>query len=454
MRHDMIVIGESAAAYTAALDAKQLGLDALLVLPPMARQDPDRLSPKLRSALTCRMLTSSPLSADLSPLAPEVAQDVLRRVDDGVVAHLESLRLELERSQVRRIHGHARLRGPVQVEIGSELHGAPAVLVAEGTRSRRPNSFEFDDQVIFDPDSIVHRSELAKSVAIVGANDDGCELACFFAKLGASVLLIDRRASMMRGIDRDLLRILHAQMQEAGVDVILEEEIQGVRVNHHPHEPHAEFRLSSGRVEKCECVAVCAGRVPDSRHLDLRDVELDRDRTGFLVTDEVGRTSQPGIYAIGQVSGLPPDLGTQIHRARVAVLHAAGEQADPDERAPAFLYTIPEIASVGLTEEACERLEVPCVVGVCSYPPRVGCGAGRAGAGLFKLVAESESGRLLGVHVVGSCAGDSLQLGLEYVRRGAALRDVMGGLFNTPGPAEAYRLAASDALARLTNPRT
>lgn len=453
VEHDLIVIGESMAAYTAAIDARQLGLDVLFVLPPISRQDPDRLSPKLRSALTGRILTSSSLSNDLSPLAPDVAQDVRRRVDDDVNAHLDSLRLDLEKFDVHPIYGRAHVRGPRQVEVESELHNASAVLVSESTRSRRPKSFRFDDHVICDWDSAVNRSELPRSVAIVGANHEGCELACFFAKLGAEVVLIDRRASMMRGVDRDLLRVLHAQMQAAGVGVILQEEIEGIRVNDHPEEPHAVLTLSSGRIEKCECVVVCAGRIPSAWHVDLRDIDLARDWNGFLVTDEVGCTSCPGLYAIGEVSGVSPDLGTQVHRARVSVLDVAGEPAELDERAPVFLYTIPEIASVGLTEEACRRLDVPCVAGVSIYPARVRRGAEGAAGGFLKLVAELESERLLGVHIIGTCAGDSLQLGLEYVRRGASVRDVVGALFNTPGPAEAYRLAACDALARLATTR-
>jgi pyruvate/2-oxoglutarate dehydrogenase complex dihydrolipoamide dehydrogenase (E3) component len=452
VRHDAIVLGESAATYAAALQAKQRGLDVLLVLPPRSAWTPERLSPKLRSALACRVLADSPLAADLRALPSDGGRAVVQRVEDALAGRLESLQAEIAQAGVRCIYGNARLCSPSEVEIEGERYAAAHLFVSESTRPRRPRPFDFDAQVVCDPDAAVKAPSVPRSMAIVGAADDGCELASLFGSLGTSVLLIDRRARMMRGIDRDLLRVLHAQLQNRGVDIILEEEIDEIRVDHHPSEPHAEMRLSSGRVEKCDRLVVCAGRMPLSEPVDLRSLELDRDGRGFLVTDEFGRTSQPRLYALGEVSGLATDPGTQIQRARVAVLHAAGDEVVPDERSPAFLYTMPEIATVGLTDEACERLELPCISGVSAYPLWAGGKPARDEGGLLKLVAEREGGRLLGVHVVGYCAGDSLQVGLEYLRRGAALSDVANDIFNTPGPAEAYRTAACDALLHMQRP--
>ncbi len=451
MRHDLIVIGDGPAAHTAALEAKRLGADVLLILPPESEPGFNQDFSMLRRSLACRILTNGtggPRAARSQRQIRLAACDALRRIESTVAEHVEGLRLDLEESKVRQLRKPFRFREPLVLEIGSELRSAGAVILSEPSRPRRPEFFPFDDRTICDDDSIFERSELPRSVAVIGANEEGCELASVYAALGASVVLIDRRGQLMRGIDRDLLQILHPSMHDAGIDIVLNEEITGVEVFPDQREPYARLTLSSGRIEECECVAVCAGRVREQALPGVEEIELGRDASGFLITDEFCLTSQPGIYGIGDVSGLSRNQALQNHLARVAVLHAAGLDPELEDQAPHFVHSIPELATVGLSAEACDRLDVQHVVGVTAYPPKGGWGTGSEG-GLLKLVAHADTGRLIGVHVVGICAGDTLQLGFEYLRREATVNHLAGAILNSPGPAEAYRLAARDALSQM-----
>ncbi len=405
----------------------------------------------VRRALACRILTNGTAGLRRRPSKKQIrlaACDALRRIQGAFVEHVESLRRNLEESKVRQLTGSVRFRDPYTIEIGSELHSAGAVILSEPNRPRRPRRFRFDDRAICDDSSIFDRDAPPRSLVVIGADETGCELASVFAALGASVVLIDRRKQLMRGIDRDLLRILRPSMHDAGIEIVLDEEISGIEVVADPDEPYARLKLGSGRIEKCECVAVCAGRVRDTSFTSMDGVELGRDSRGFLLTDEVGRTSLPGIYGIGDVSGLSRNQAVQNHLSRVAVLHAAGFEPELEDQAPHFIHSIPELATVGLSDEACDRLDIEHVVGMTAYPPNCGWGAGSEG-GLLKLVAQADSGRVIGVHVIGFCAGDTLQLGFEYVRLGVSVGYLAGAILNSPGPAEAYRLAARDALSRM-----
>ncbi len=445
-QHDLIVIGDDTAAHAAALEGARLGLDVLLVQPLGSDAEQVELAPTLRPSLACRIL------ANLSDTRPfqtgserrAIALDALRLIEGCALAYVESWRSELRRSQVACLRSPVRFREPGELELSCGARSAAAIVISEAARPRRPGFFPFDDRVVWDCRSIFRSGVLPRSLAVVGADEDGCQIACVFAALGASVVLIDRRVHLMRGIDRDVLRIVHARMQEAGIDIVLGEELEEVRVVEHRREPHAVLDLGSGRREHCDGVVVCAGSIPDVESAAVGSIDVDRDPRGFLLTDEHGRMSQPGMWAVGAISGLPPNLATQIHRARVAVFDAAGLAPQLEDQAPQFIHTIPEIASMGLTDEACSRLGISHLVGTAIYPPRTG-----GGEGLLKLVAESGSGRLLGIHVVGPAAGDTLQIGLEYLRRDAPLDYVAGAILNTPGPAEAYRSAAHDALARM-----
>jgi len=262
------------------------------------------------------------------------------------------------------------------------------------------------------------------------------------------VALVDRRTRLLRSVDRDVLRTLHARLQEAGVDVVLGEEIVTVEISPHPREPHAALHLASGRVDRCDRLVVCAGRLPNIEDLRLDCAGVETDSSGLIVTDEFGATSAPGVYAIGEVSTAGADLGTELYQARVAVDHALGREVLLAEHVPRTFYTLPEIATVGLTDEACERLGVECVSGSSAYPP---LGAGPAGVepGLLKLVVAVEGRTVLGIHVVGVRAGETLHLGIEFLRRGATIDELASVPYASPGPSEAYRAAAVDAIEHL-----
>jgi len=456
-RHDMIVVGSGPGACTAAVEAAGLGCNVLLVEPERPYHAP--IPPRLRQALAARLagdLRGAGPPADGIP-RPACWEELSLRAEQEARRYLESIRRRLERSKVQVERGAVRFAAPDAVQLGpSAVRRAPLVVVATGARPRRPSFFPFDDRVVCDVASAFRADVPLRSATVVGASTEGCEIASLLAALDVPVALLDRRTRLLRAMDRDVLRTFHARLQDAGVDVVLGEEIVEVAIAPHPREPHAALHLASGRVDRCDRLVVCAGRLPNVEELRLDCAGVETDPSGRIVTDEFGSTSAPGVYAIGEVSTAGADLGTELYQARVAVDHALGREPLLAEHLPRTLYTIPEMATVGLTDEACDRLGVPQASGSSPYPPvgsdlgsPVGSDLGSEEPGLLKLVVDAEGRGVLGIHIVGSRAGETLQLGVELMRRGARVDELASLLYASPGPAEAYRAAAVDAIQQL-----
>lgn len=456
VKHDLIVIGDGPAAWFAAGEGLRLGLDVLLIRPEIpgsgAGNTVHAIPPRLRQAFASRIVATSQaygLVDRTDGWKKHSWKRVLRWTEQSVRAYMDSLQQRSLARGLRTKTGTPWLDGPHAVRFGSTgTVSATNVLIATGTRPRRPRRFAFDDVVICDPVSCFYTVRRLRAVTVIGADDEGCELASLFATVGAAVTLVDRRNRLMRAVDRDVLDILHHQLQQGGVDVVLGEEIGPVVRESDRGEPHALVELESGRVEPCDRVVVCAGRAPNVDRLGLEEVGVARDFHGFLTVNEFGQTSQAGILAAGDVTGVDGELGIHLAQARVVVHAAAGLDPPWQEHVPRSIHTIPEVASVGLTEEACAHLGLSPLVGRAPFSPVVLGMEGRRAPGLLKLVADGPQGRLVGVHLIGLHATDVLPLGIGLLREGATMKQIATMAFNAPGLCEVYGAAAWDGLLR------
>jgi NAD(P) transhydrogenase len=457
MRHDAIVIGAGPAGSSAALEAARLGLAVLLVdAAPLADAGaiaetalpPALLREWVLTRLAARRFAEAPGAHDA--VRPEL-HALLARQRARVAFHFEEHARRLLAAGVRFAQGCAALRGPGEVELsGGRVERAAIIVIATGSEPRRPARFPFDQRLVCDSDSILReRAHAPRSLVIVGAEVEGCEFACLFAALGTNVTLVERRRRLLRCADPEILAVLHRALQELGVVVALEEEIEELVVAAHAGEPHARLRLSSGRSEVCDALLVLAGRTPRIESLGLGAAGIELDARGFVAVDENFQTSREGVYAVGDVVGPPMRASLGVHQARVAVLHAAGREAAQPSEVPLAVHTIPEIAVVGLIEEALRRLDVPYRVGTARFSELLRSRISGDTPGLLKLAFAAQDRRLLGVQIIASGAAELVHLGAAWLQAGGTADDLAGLVFDQPSLSEAYRLAALDALARL-----
>ena len=452
--HAVIVIGAGAAGCAAALEASRLGLDVLLIDSAPIAGAGALAKGTIPAAILREIIVQTLAGRRLRQRGDATAP---LRLDSGELAaarkrvlrgHLSEMSRRLASEGVRFERGHAALRSSSEVVIeGRVAHRARVVVIAAGTRPRRPASFPFDGRVVCDDESILRLERLPRNLVIVGAEVVGCEFACLFAALGVHVTLMERRRRLLRCADREILELLHQSMQQLGIVVALEEEIEGLGIER-GGEPHAVVGLASGRVEKCDRLLVLAGREPEVATLDLERAGVRTDAHGFIQVDENFQTSQPGVYAVGDVVGYPFRAGTGMHQARIAMLHAAG--GDPPQLAepPIAIHTFPEISIAGLIEEAARRLDVPYGVGIARFRDTLRGRIRADTSGLLKLLFRRDDRRLLGVQTIGDGAAELVHLGAAWLESGATLDQIANSVFNCPSLAEAYRVAALDGLGR------
>jgi NAD(P) transhydrogenase len=386
-------------------------------------------------------------------LLPSLALErLLTRTAEVIATRTQSVRANLDRQEVQLLRGQARL-GPdrsviVRSEDGSEraLH-AGVILIATGSRPLRPPEIPFDDPDVHDSETIIGLDRIPRTMVVIGGGPVGCEYASVFTALGVEVTLLDRADRVLPFMDTEISQVLARAFTGMGMRLALGSGVGTVaRVG-----GELQVMLADGQRVRPEKVLFAAGRVGTTEGLGLQEAGVKTDARGRIVVDETYRTTVEGIYAAGDVIGPPALASVSMEQGRVAATHAFGidfkQTLDP---LPVHgVYSIPEVAMVGMTEQAARGAGIDCEVGRgwFEHSPR----AQIAGSteGLIKLVFRRDDHRLLGVHIVGEIAGELIHQGQGAIGSGEPIDTFIDRTFNIPTFSETYKYAAYDGLQRL-----
>jgi NAD(P) transhydrogenase len=367
-----------------------------------------------------------------------------------VVAH-EWKRIDenLRRHNIDRYQGSARFVSPTQIAItnslGEEVIEGRIVLIATGSSPVRPANVPFDGATVLDSDNMLTIDRIPESLAVVGAGVIGSEYASMFAALGVEVHLIDGRTSLLPHIDRELVRILLGELQNRlevtlhlGCDVETIERVDG----------RVSLCMKDGTCFVVDKVLYAAGRSSNVEGLNLDGISVKTGNRGLIAVDENYCTSVPNIYAAGDVIGFPALASTSMEQARVAMVHAFDLKYKTRVAAilPYAIYTIPELATVGMSEDECRQNGRPFEVGRAYYRHNARGQIIGDAKGLIKLVFDPASLALLGVHIIGENASELLHVGMVVMQFGGTINAFIDSVFNFPTLSEAYKYAAYDGL--------
>ncbi len=459
MRFDLLVIGAGPAGWSAALQGAKLGLrvgviEKGLMLGGACVRTGTLPSKALRH--TVLELVNSRRAAQLgvhaTHMRPLAIQDLRGPRDTLIAHHQQTIRSFFDRNKIEVLTGSASFVDEHRLRVahrdGEEIVDAEHIVIATGSRPRRPKEMQIDDHVIVDSDSLLQLDTIPRSLAVLGSGVIGCEYATIFAALGTRITIVDRREKLLRFLDHDILDTFCHSMRSKGISVMQSEEISGVRIEEHKRIREGVVSLASGRTVRAERVLVAAGRESNTSSLDLDRIGIPVDGTGLIKVDESYRTAVDNIYAIGDVIGFPALASTSMHQGRLAVLHAAGERLPPPAELPMAIFTIPELSSVGLTEEQCREQGLPYEIGIArtSETPR---GQIVRDEGLVKLIFRRDTKAILGVHMIGVAASEQIHVGMMLLHMQGTLDHVLSAVFNYPTMSEVYRIAALDGLNRL-----
>jgi NAD(P) transhydrogenase len=386
-------------------------------------------------------------------LDPEATVAQLRaRTAQVIETMTDAVRRNLERHAVELVHGSARLGSDRTVHVTTDdrterVLESDVVLIATGSRPFRPPSIPFDDPDVHDSETVLGIDRPFASLVVVGGGAVGCEYASIFTALGVEVTLVDSGERILSIFDAEISQLLADVFSGVGMRLVLGagraavgRDAEGLRC-----------MLGSGEVIRPEKVLFASGRLGNTEDLGLEEAGVEVDDRNRIVVDETFRTTAESIYAAGDVVGPPALASVSMEQGRVAACYALGipfkETVDP--RPPFGVYSVPEAAMVGLTEEDAAARGIEYEVGRGWFAGNTRATIAGAEDGLVKLVFRRDDRKLLGVHVLGDHAAELVHQGQAVLHYGGTIDYFIHSTFNAPTESEAYKYAAYDGLQRL-----
>ncbi|MBM3568980.1 MAG: Si-specific NAD(P)(+) transhydrogenase [Alphaproteobacteria bacterium] len=381
-------------------------------------------------------------------------QDLLFRTQQVIHGELDVTRHQLQRNRVELITADASFVDPHTIRLtavdgrGHRDVSAGKVVIATGTAATRDRHIPFDGQRVFISDDVLGLKQLPRTLVVIGAGVIGAEYATIFAALGVRVTLIDKRDRLLSFVDAEIIDSLVYQMRQNRLTLRLGEEVAGI-------EPEAEqdrvtVKLKSGKQIVAEKALYSIGRTGATASLNLAAAGVPGDDRGRLKVNGGYQTEAPHIYACGDVIGFPALASTSMEQGRLAACHAFGvETKSVPELFPYGIYTIPEISTVGRTEEELTDQGVPYEVGKARYKEIARGQIMGDSTGFLKIVFHLETRKLLGVHIIGEGASELIHIGQAVMALGGKIDYFVDTVFNYPTFAECYKTAAFDGINRL-----
>lgn len=380
------------------------------------------------------------------------AKDLMARLHMTLDHEVDVLEHQFTRNGVERMHGLASFQDTHTVEVRLDngdvrLAEAEKILIAVGTRPYHPPEVPFNGRTILDSDNILEIPALPRSLTVVGGGVIGVEYATIFSALDVAVTLVESRDSLLDFIDHELVDDFVHQLRDRGVAIRLGSKVVSIAFD--AEKPVT--LLENGRQVRSEMLLYTAGRVGATDVLRLENCGLTADQRGRLAVDPVTfQTSVPHIYAAGDTIGFPSLASTSMEQGRVAACHAFGVQMPPaPEFFPYGIYAVPEISTVGMSEEEVRRRGIPYECGVARFRETSRGHIMGLSTGMMKLIFSLRTRRLLGAHIVGEGATELVHIGQAVLNLKGTLDYFIENTFNYPTLAEAYKIAALDAWNRM-----
>ena len=455
--YDVVVIGSGPSGQKAAIQGAKLGQRVLVI-----EQDvrvggacvhygtiPSKTLRESASELSRLRRSADLLATELRP-GTEVAS-LMTRLDQVVGAHVGYIGRQMDRNGVELLHGRARFVDARTLAVsrfrGGEVRfSADVIVIATGSRPRNPPEIAIDHENILDSDSILSMLYLPASLTVLGGGVIASEYASIFAALGVKVTMIDKADRPLKFMDAELTAKFVEAFGHAGGTYLGEQTIAGARFD---GVTQVVTTLASGAVVTSDKMLVALGRAANLDGLDLAAAGLAATPRGLLQVDEHCRTAAPGIYAVGDVIGPPSLAATAMEQGRRAVCHALGlPPGQTSDLIPIGIYTIPEMASIGLGEDEATRRFGGCVAGRARFDEVARGQISGITDGLLKLIADPSGHKVLGVHIVGEGATELVHVGQMAMLGALPVDGFVENIFNFPTLAEAYRVAALDIARR------
>lgn len=449
--YDVIIIGSGPGGYVSAIRCAQLGLKTACV------EGRDTLGgtclnvgciPSKALLHATEMLHEAEhnfAEMGLKGKSPSVDWDQMLAYKDKTIGqNTGGIEFLFKKNKIDWLKGWGSIPEAGKVKVGEEVHEAKHIIVATGSEPSPLKGVEVDEETVVTSTGALKLNKIPKSLVIIGAGVIGLELGSVYARLGAEVTVIEFLDTITPGQDAEIARQFQKILTKQGLKFILGAAVQGVAVKGKKATVSYKMRKDDSVAElTSDCVLVSTGRRPYVDGLGLTELGIEMSDRGQIKTDDRYKTNIDGIYAIGDaIAG--PMLAHKAEDEGMAVAEGiAGQHPHVNYGViPGVIYTHPEVASVGETEETLKEQGRAYKVGKFSFMGNARAKANFASEGFVKILADKETDRVLGAHIIGPMAGDLIHEICVAMEFGAAAEDIARTCHAHPTYSEAVREAA------------
>jgi len=466
MPYDLIVIGSGPGGYVCAIRAAQLGMKTAVVekratfggtclnigcIPSKAMLNASELYEEAAHKFADMGIKIGTPAIDLAAM--------LKYKQGAVDGNVKGVDYLFKKNKIETFHGTGRIaaRGKVEVRNAdgkAELLETKNVVIATGSDAARLNGIDFDEKRIVSSTGALELPAVPKKLLIVGAGIIGLELGSVWRRLGADVTIVEFLDHILPGIDTEVAKQFHRILQKQGIAVRLSSKVAGVDSSGKVLKVKVEPAAGGGAAETLEAdvVLVAIGRVPYSEGLGLEALGVKKDNRGRILVDPHFRTNIEGVYALGDVIA-GPMLAHKAEDEGVAVAEIIAGQAGHVnyDVIPNVVYTYPEIASVGKTEEELKTAGIAYNVGKFPFTANARAKVNLTTEGFVKILADAKTDRVLGVHILGPDAGNMIGEAAVAMEFGASSEDIARTCHAHPTLSEAIKESALAVAKRAIN---
>ncbi|MEO1284418.1 MAG: dihydrolipoyl dehydrogenase [Pseudomonadota bacterium] len=449
--YDVIVIGSGPGGYVAAIRCSQLGLKTACV--------------EGRETLggTCLNVGCIPSKAllhathmlheaehnfatmGLKGKAPSVDwKQMLTYKTDTIGQNTKGIEFLFKKNKIDWLKGWGSIPEPGKVKVGDEIHEAKSIIVASGSEATSLPGVEVDEKIVVTSTGALELSKIPKKMVVIGAGVIGLEMGSVYARLGSEVTVVEFLDAITPGMDAEVQKVFQRTLKKQGLTFIMGAAVQSVEASKTKAKVNYKLRKddSDNQID-ADIVLVATGRKPYTDGLGLDALGVAMTDRGQIKTDDQWRTNVKGIYAIGDaIEG--PMLAHKAEDEGMAVAEILAGQAGHVNYGviPGVIYTHPEVASVGKTEEELKAAGHAYKAGKFSFMGNGRAKAVFAGDGFVKILADAETDRILGAHIIGPMAGDLIHEICVAMEFGASAEDMALTCHAHPTFSEAVREAA------------
>jgi len=445
----VVIIGAGPGGYVAALRAAQRGADVTIIeedkvggvclnsgcIPTKTLLAGARIVEEIKRSSVFGVPTES-FKIDFSAMM-ERKNRVVEQLANGISFLFRTRGVKFIKGRGKLI-SHSRIlverkeEEPIEVE-------ADSIILATGSLPVKPSAFPFDGDRISTGEESLSWQEIPRTLIIIGGGVIGVEMASLFSSLGSSVTIVEMLSHLLPGIDPDISRELSREFKKKKIRIITGKPVENLEMR----DSSVLAKLPDGEEVSAERAIVALGRVPRNRQIGLEEVGVATNKKGFVIVDTRMRTNQEQVYAIGDLIGGYLLAHVASHEGIVAAENIMDNNTEIDYRAvPNCIFTMPEIASVGMSEDDALKSGVDVKTG--KFPFRALGKAHASGMieGMVKIVADRESDEVLGIHIIGGNATDLVGEAILAVRENLKVKDIAETIHPHPTFTEALMEAA------------